>query len=92
VARPGRQAGIELRRDRAPKARHDWRFKCRTFGARLGDHPSPPTSRPGLFSGGPSGLCFTTLIYDALYSESTLRCSHPPLTAMSNLDLPRELY
>jgi hypothetical protein len=33
VARPGRQAGIELERNRAPKVRHYGRCKCRTFGA-----------------------------------------------------------
>jgi hypothetical protein len=32
---PGRQAGIRLRSDRALKARHHWRFTCRTFGAQF---------------------------------------------------------
>ena len=31
--RPGRQAGIGLGSNRALKARHHWRFTCRTFGA-----------------------------------------------------------
>ena len=33
--RPGRQAGIGLRSDRALKARHHWRFTYRTFGAQF---------------------------------------------------------
>jgi hypothetical protein len=41
--RPGRQAGIGLRSDRALKARHHWRFTCRTFGAHFyaNDIPRP---------------------------------------------------
>jgi hypothetical protein len=35
VARPGRQAGIGLRSDRALKARHHWLGTCRTFGAQF---------------------------------------------------------
>jgi hypothetical protein len=46
--RPGRQAGIGLRSDRALKARHHWRFTCRTFGAQF-RHILYPGLTAGLF-------------------------------------------
>jgi hypothetical protein len=53
--RPGRQAGIGLRSDRALKARHHWRFTYRTFGAQF-RHILYPGLTAGLYTSGPSGL------------------------------------
>ena len=49
VARPGRKAGIGLQRDRAPRVRYHKRCKCRTFGARRGDHSLPRPHGRGYF-------------------------------------------
>ena len=49
IPRPGRKAGIGLQRDRAPKVRYHKRCKCRTFGARRGDHSLPRPHGRGYF-------------------------------------------
>ena len=57
------------------------RLRCSTERSSL-----TPASRPGLFSGGPSGLCFTTFIYDALYNLHS--CKPPPKAARLEKALP----